>query len=237
VGEYFMRKFVISAATICLIGSAGLAMAQDRDHGGGPHGGPDGAQHDSGSQPRPGPATLGPREHHDAPAMRAAPAATPSNAMRTNNDRRDNNAMRSPPSNNNASPNNAARGADNNAMRGPNNGPRPDFNRPGNGPNNAMRGSRRDFSTARNFHQNFRAPRRFHAPNYRRPPGWYSHRWGWGEILPVAFWSRNYWITNFYVYDLPPPPFGAIWVRVGDDALLIDQDSGEIIEVDYGVFY
>ena len=152
--------------------------------------------------------------------------------MRTNNnERRDNNAIRGP------SPNDAGRGPSNNAMRGPNNGPRPDFNRPGNGPNNAMRGPRRDFSSARNFHRNFRAPRHFRAPSYRRPPGWYSHRWGWGEILPVAFWSRNYWITNFYAYDLPPPPFGAIWVRVGDDALLIDQDSGEIIEVDYGVFY
>ena len=55
--------------------------------------------------------------------------------------------------------------------------------------------------------------------------------------LPVAFWARDYWLTDFNEYDLPPPPFGAVWVRVGDDALLIDQDSGEIIEVDYGVFY
>lgn len=38
-------------------------------------------------------------------------------------------------------------------------------------------------------------------------------------------------------YALPPPPPGAVWVRENDDALLIDQDSGEIITVEYGVFY
>lgn len=55
--------------------------------------------------------------------------------------------------------------------------------------------------------------------------------------LPGLFWARQYWLTDYTIYDLPPPPFGAIWVRVGSDALLIDQTSGMIIEVDYGVFY
>ena len=227
-----MRKLVISAAMIGLICGAGLAMAQDhdRDRGDGPQ--------EKGPQPhaapaRPGPARSGPepREHQEAPAMRAA--QPPANTMRTNdNQRRDRNAMQ---------PNNAPGRSqpNNNAVRGPDNGPRPDFNRPGNGPNNATRGQgqRRDFSSVRNFHQNFRAQRRFQAPAYRRPPGWYAHTWAWGQVLPVAFWPRDYWITDFTSYDLPPPPFGAIWVRVGDDALLIDQDSGEIIEVDYGIFY
>jgi Ni/Co efflux regulator RcnB len=216
-----MRKFLIPAAIIGLMASTSFAMAQDHDRGGSrggeQHGGPRG-----GEQPG-GPAMSGPREHRDAPAMRAAPNP-PANAMRGNdNDRRDNRAMRGP---------------DNDRMRRPDNGPRPDFNRPGNNrPNNAMRGPRRDFSNFRNYHQNFRAERRFHAPVYRRPPGWYARRWTWGEFLPVSFWSRNYWITDFNVYGLPPPPFGAVWVRVGNDALLIDQDSGEIIEVDYGIFY
>lgn len=33
------------------------------------------------------------------------------------------------------------------------------------------------------------------------------------------------------------PPYGAIWVRVGNDALLVDRDSGEVITVQYDVFY
>lgn len=233
-----MRKFLIPVAIIGLMAGTSFAMAQDHDrggprggeqrggeqHGGAQAGGPQRGNEQRGNEQRGGPAMSGPREHRDAPAMRATPNP-PANTMRSNdNDRRDNRAMRGPDNNN--------------AMRGPGNGARPDFNRPGsNRPNNAMRGPHRDFSNFRNYHQNFRAERRFHAPVYRRPPGWYARRWTWGEFLPVTFWSRNYWITDFNVYDLPPPPFGAIWVRVGGDALLIDQDSGEIIEVDYGIFY
>ena len=98
-------------------------------------------------------------------------------------------------------------------------------------------GPRRDFSGFRDFHRSYDAPRRFRAPYYRRPAGWYEHRWTFGEFLPTAFWVRDYWLEDFWVYDLPSPPYGAIWVRVGPDALLIDEDSGEIITVAYRVFY
>ena len=223
-----MRRFVISAAIISLIGGASLAMAQDRDRGG---------PHDGRAEPRSGPAMSGPRpqEHHDAPAMRA-----------NDNDNRRSDAMRGPGPSNNAmrgpAPDtNARRGPapDNNARRGPDNGPRPDFSRPGDRPNNAMREAapRRDFSGVRNYHRNFRAERRFRMPVYRRPQGWYAHRWAWGEFLPRFFWTSDYWIIDYGIYGLPPPPSGAIWVRVGDDALLIDRFNGAIIEVAYGIFY
>ena len=52
-------------------------------------------------------------------------------------------------------------------------------------------------------------------------------------VQPVATGTA----TNALALALIAPPYGAIWVRVGDDALLIDQYTGEIIEVDYGVFY
>ena len=80
-------------------------------------------------------------------------------------------------------------------------------------------------------------PCRFHAPAYHQPQGYYVHHWTWGETLPPAFWVRDYWLTDYVVFDLFPPPPGAVWVRVGPDALLIDQFSGEIIEVEYNVFY
>jgi Ni/Co efflux regulator RcnB len=83
----------------------------------------------------------------------------------------------------------------------------------------------------------FNAPQRFHASVYVRPSGWYSHRWTFGEFLPVFFFTRNYWILDFGNFGLDDPPPGTIWVRVGDDALLIDEYSGEVIEVVYGVFY
>ena len=98
-------------------------------------------------------------------------------------------------------------------------------------------GQRHDFSNFRDFHRDFRASRRFRGPDYRRPAGWYNHRWTFGEFLPSAFWARDYWLNDYGAYDLPPPPYGAIWVRVGRDALLVDQDSGEVITVEYDVFY
>jgi Ni/Co efflux regulator RcnB len=127
-----------------------------------------------------------------------------------------------------------------------------DFNRSdnsqGNRPNNyqgnnrgagnpGYGGPRHDFSNFRDFHRSFNASRRFRGPDYRRPAGWYEHRWTFGEFLPSAFWARDYWLDDFSDYGLPPPPYGAIWVRVGNDALLVDQDSGEVITVEYGVFY
>ena len=149
-------------------------------------------------------------------AMQPPPNA-PANAVR-GRERGPENAMRSP----------GPDRTNDNAMRGPQNRP---------GPNNAMRGPSRDFSSVRNFHQNFRAERRFHAAAYARPRGFYEHRWTWGETLPPLFWARQYWLLDYMDYDLPPPPYGAIWVRVNDDAVLIDRYSGVIIEVDYGVFY
>jgi Ni/Co efflux regulator RcnB len=105
-------------------------------------------------------------------------------------------------------------------------------NRPG---GNA--GQRQDYSGFRDFHRSFNAPRRFQAPAYRRPNGWYDHRWSFGEFLPSLFWAPSYWLNDYYRYGLPQPPYGAVWVREGYDALLIDRYSGEIITVEYGVFY
>ena len=51
------------------------------------------------------------------------------------------------------------------------------------------------------------------------------------------FFGQNYWLYDYSDYGLPYPPPGAAWVRYGPDALMIDQYSGEIIEVVYGAFY
>ena len=89
----------------------------------------------------------------------------------------------------------------------------------------------------RSYQRNFVAPRRFHANVYVRPRGWYEHRWTFGEILPALFWSQNYWLSDYYSYGLSDPPPGFVWVRYGSDALLIDQNSGEVLQVEYDVFY
>ena len=86
------------------------------------------------------------------------------------------------------------------------------------------------------YQRNVTATRHFHIAVYNRPSGWYAHRWVFGEILPALFWSQNYWLPNYLDYGLGDPPPGFVWVRYGDDAPLIDQNSGEVLQVDYGVF-
>ena len=119
--------------------------------------------------------------------------------------------------------NNFRRGPDT-AMRAPDNGMR----------GGAMRGPGRNFTA---FQRNFTAPHRFHAAAYRRPRGWYPHHWVFGEILPSLFWTQDYWLDDYMDFGLEPPPPGTVWVRDGYDALLIDRYSGEIIQVDYNVFF
>ena len=89
----------------------------------------------------------------------------------------------------------------------------------------------------RHFHRNIVAQRRFHWRPYHRPHGWYYRHWRFGEFLPRIFWVHTYWITSYWSFDLPMPPPGCVWVRYGDDALLVDTTTGEIIEVMYNLFW
>lgn len=83
---------------------------------------------------------------------------------------------------------------------------------------------------------NVTAPRKFHIAAYVRPPGWYAHRWTYGERLPRAFFASEFVLADFAGYGLMAPWDGYEWVRYGDDALLIDEDTGEVIRVEYGLF-
>ena len=83
----------------------------------------------------------------------------------------------------------------------------------------------------------FNAPHHYRHGSYHRPSGWYAHRWNYGEFLPSIFFTRNYWISDYSDFDLSDPPPGTVWVRYGNDALLIDEYNGEVIEVEYGIFY
>jgi len=95
----------------------------------------------------------------------------------------------------------------------------------------------RETANVRSYRRNFTAPHRYHFGAYRRPSGWYAHRWVYGERLPHAWFARDYWIGNYVTFGLIAPPDGYEWIRVGDDALLVDVDTGEVLQVEYGVFY
>ena len=55
--------------------------------------------------------------------------------------------------------------------------------------------------------------------------------------LPAIFLSSTYYFANFAVLGLDPPPFGYQWVRYGPDVLLVNIRTGEVMGVEYGVFY
>ncbi len=98
-----------------------------------------------------------------------------------------------------------------------------------------------DWNNHRNFdrgawQRNEQAQRRYHWNSYQRPPGWYYRRWSFGMILPSLFWGRQYWIDGYWNYGLPDPPYGYVWVRYGNDALLVNVEDGDILRVIYGLY-
>jgi Ni/Co efflux regulator RcnB len=84
----------------------------------------------------------------------------------------------------------------------------------------------------------FRAPRRFHASRPWTPPRGFSYRrFSLGERVPSILLAADYFLSDYFDYGLTPPPPGYVWVRDGTDAVLVDQSTGEVVQVEYDVFY
>jgi Ni/Co efflux regulator RcnB len=94
---------------------------------------------------------------------------------------------------------------------------------------------RLDFNP-RHYEINRDAERSFHWQHYAQPQGWYYQRWVYGQNLPAVFWGREYWLTNYSEFGLVDPPYGYVWVRYGDDSILVGVEGGEILSVIYGEF-
>jgi Ni/Co efflux regulator RcnB len=86
------------------------------------------------------------------------------------------------------------------------------------------------------YQHNFQAARTYHIGVYRRPPGWVPHRWGYGQILPRAYWAAPFILADYWLFALEVPPAGYEWVRDDTDAILVNISTGEILQVEYGVF-
>jgi Ni/Co efflux regulator RcnB len=118
------------------------------------------------------------------------------------------------------------------------------------------RGDRRDFHPefgAPGFHPGGERPRydaddfpRVFHPNerfewreghWRGPEGWFYRPWFYGEVLPWGWFAPNWWINDYWDYELPVPPYGYEWVRNGPDALLVDERTGVVVEVVPDIFY
>lgn len=69
------------------------------------------------------------------------------------------------------------------------------------------------------------------------PPGYTYSRYELGTRVPAVLLNDDGLVlTGYSQYGLTSPPDGLIWIRVGDDALLVDRRTGEVVETDYDLF-
>lgn len=83
-----------------------------------------------------------------------------------------------------------------------------------------------------------RATRRFHASRpWVAPRGYSYRRFSLGQRIPALLLVSTYFLTDYSLYGLEPAPYGYVWVRDGSDAVLVDRYTGEVIQVQYDIFY
>uniref|UniRef100_UPI0037C825BC RcnB family protein n=1 Tax=Phenylobacterium sp. TaxID=1871053 RepID=UPI0037C825BC len=72
---------------------------------------------------------------------------------------------------------------------------------------------------------------------WRPPSGYYAYNWSFGDFLPRNWYGSGSWLSDPWRYDLPWPPPGYEWVRVGYDALLVDEYTGRVVQVVRNIFW
>ena len=81
------------------------------------------------------------------------------------------------------------------------------------------------------------ATHRYDAGAFMAPSGYTYTRYALGDHVPaVLLSSNNLMLSDYANFQLDPPPDGLEWIRVGDDALLVDRANGEVIQTDYNLF-
>ena len=79
----------------------------------------------------------------------------------------------------------------------------------------------------------------YRLPRYYAPSGWGSgyRRFGIGFSLNSILYNPSYWIQDPYTYRLPEAYGPYRWVRYYNDALLVDLDSGRVVDTVYDIFW
>lgn len=79
----------------------------------------------------------------------------------------------------------------------------------------------------------------YRLPRYYAPQGYHGgyRRFGIGFTLSSLLFAPDYWIDDPYNYRLPDAYGPYRWVRYYNDALLVDLETGEVVDVEYDIFW
>jgi hypothetical protein len=117
--------------------------------------------------------------------------------------------------------------------------------------NEGWRNNGQAYGNSRMWNRNWRGDSRYDWRGYRSanhdiyrlgpyysPYRSYSYRrLTVGFYLDSLFFGSRYWIDDPWSYRLPPAYGPYRWVRYYDDALLVDIESGEVVDVIYDFFW
>lgn len=78
---------------------------------------------------------------------------------------------------------------------------------------------------------------RYRVGAYLWPRGYGMRLWLVGEWLPSAFFLDSRYALDYWRFGLYRPPVGCRWVRVSNDALLVDNFNGEVLDAVYDLFW
>jgi Ni/Co efflux regulator RcnB len=101
------------------------------------------------------------------------------------------------------------------------------------------RETRRDRNETQRDWRDYRESHRhvFTRPAYVAPRGYRYRPVSVGATLNRMFWGSNYRIGNYATYRLPYPGRNRMYVRYGNDVLLVNARNGRVIQVYNGFFY
>lgn len=77
----------------------------------------------------------------------------------------------------------------------------------------------------------------FRIGRYYDPYGYGYRRYSVGYNMYPYYYGSNYWLSDPWMYRLPPAYGPYRWVRYWDDALLVDIYTGEVVDVIHNFFW
>ena len=109
--------------------------------------------------------------------------------------------------------------------------------RPGSGYRLRDRDRDRTWWDSTRWRHTYHATNRYRASRYVYPSGWYMRVWSFGDVLPHRSWYSQSYYLDWWRYNLPRPPIGTEWIRMRDDAVLVDIWNGRVLAVYHDLFW